>query len=634
MSTFRARPKFAAALVASLIGLALAAPADARDARDAGDVGDTRDVWDGFTPPKPTYPKFDVETDVPVTMRDGTILSADVYRPARADGSPVPGRFPVVVVQTVYGKGTMGPMPNGLPGPSGTWLAFARYGYVHVVVDVRGTGGSQGAFDPLGAESNRDNYDTVQWAAGQPWSSGRVGALGFSFMGVSAVHTAAAHPPALKALVDGGTPVDIYRDFVAQGGNVASSSGLWLVLELMGAVPSVAVNNPTASPVPGAAALLGRLANDADGFPFRAKAAVGLATGEINWADDPFWVERSVDARDIRVPTLVYAGWEDLFVRAPGRQYREMRLRPGSEKQLLLGPWTHYSVNRPIGPGGSGDPDLLAVAWFDRHLKGIRNGIERLGPVTLYDQGADRWSRYRSWPPGPDGFERLYLTGEKSGSALSLNDGSLSSRPPASAGKDQGQANLISGICSRQLSQFSVVPDAVPCNVEQRQLELLSYTYTTAPFESPTRLTGPATATLRASSTAPDPTYVALLSDVAPDGRSHPITGGGLVASRRVLDERRTIYSDDGDVIEPFHTHRRADSRPLAPGTPGLFNIEIWPTNWVLQPGHRLRLTLTAADTPHLLPSTDSPKRIGAQTVYRDPSAPSYLSVRLAPYHG
>ena len=147
-------------------------------------------VPDPWTARPATY-RVHTTTDVRIPMSDGTLLTADIHRPALADGSPAPGRFPTLLTQTPYNK--------NIQNPAAPY--FVERGYVDVVVDIRGTGSSEGAFDAsFSAASQRDSYELVQWAAAQPWSTGRVGMHGGSYLGITQLLAAAQQPPALKAI--------------------------------------------------------------------------------------------------------------------------------------------------------------------------------------------------------------------------------------------------------------------------------------------------------------------------------------------------------------------------------------------------------------------------------------------------
>lgn len=552
-------------------------------------------TWEGFTPPEEIYGGQNLTENVPVRMHDGVTLYADVTRPADAEGNPVPGRFPVVIEQSCYGKDHIfGPNPAG---------KYARNGFVYVVADVRGTGASGGVFGVLDKQERRDGYQLVQWAARQSWSTGKVGLTGFSFMGAAANRTAVTNPPALKALYTGGSPNDIYREFMAEGGVWSKGSVMWNNLANFGSDPAGS---------------------------FRERAMAGMDDGHLNW-DNRLWRARSVNVTKIKVPTMVYTGWEDLFFRSTPRQYRSMKLAAG-RKQLVIGPWVHYTFPKSVGPSNSYAMPDLEIAWFNRWLKGIRNGITRLGPVTLFDQGTDKWRRYSDWPPRSVRYRRFFLSAKKSGSAVSLNDGTLTGRVATKQQANGGLNDPDAGACSRSLSQYSAgtIPPTNPCNLDQRSEEAAALTYTTPRLPSDLHLNGPLALTLYGKSTAADPLWVARISDVTPEGTSVPVTQGSLLASRRALDPKRSRYAPNGDVVEPFYRQKPRMSHAPRPGSVHKYNVEILATDWVIRKGHRLRLTIAGADVAHFETSESTPDQIGNSTVLIGPNRRSRLTVGIS----
>lgn len=195
--------------VPALVGTAPGATATTRTATtDTTDTTDATDATAGWQE-RPAQYGVHVTEDVPVTMSDGTRLRVNVYRPAKDDGSPVEGRFPVVVTQTPYNK-------------SGPGLGFrndylVRRGYVQVVADVRGTGSSEGRWASFDGREQRDGAELVAWAHSREreWSDGRVGLWGISYGAINQLLTAAQRPPGLKALFPIVPAGDVYRDVVA-----------------------------------------------------------------------------------------------------------------------------------------------------------------------------------------------------------------------------------------------------------------------------------------------------------------------------------------------------------------------------------------------------------------------------------
>jgi putative CocE/NonD family hydrolase len=557
-----------------------------------------------------------VTRNVGIPMRDGTLLYADVYRPALANGRPAAGRFPAVLVQTPYGKSRA----TALLSPAARPL-FIRHGYVEVVVDVRGTGDSEGVWDVLGEKEQRDYYDTARWVVAQPFSDGSFATYGGSYLGIDQLLTAAQRPPGLKAVFAMVAADDMYRDWIGHGGAMTSQFPLWLGQQSapnLAPSPPVVVSDPLAAVSIGVARATQRAA---------ARALASATIGDDLVYDGPFYRARSpgeVVAR-VTAPTFVVGGWHDLFQRGAPRLYDELRLAPGS-KQLLVGPWYHTNVGEGLGVAGA-PPELddLALAWYDHWLMGADNGIERLGPVTVQPLGIERWQTYDQFPPAGVSYERWYLRGEH---RLGLT------RPRSSVAHSL-PANPVSGACSRSTFQwvFAAPAPAGLCDSDQRVQEVATFTYTSSPLTQPLHLAGPLALHLRASTTGRDATWAATVSDVSPAGQSNPLTTGWLVQSMRAVDRARSTFTPRGDFVVPFHPFTRAGRRSVGRGSTEDLDIEIFNTDAVLRAGNRLRLTVTAADVPHLLPAAPAAAGgIGAIVTVRTSAAhPSYLVAPAAP---
>src|SRR5436190_7482806 len=168
----------------------------------------------GLKPGPDRYPRVSTTKDVPIVMRDGTRLYADVHRPARANGSPARGRFPVILTQDPYNKNESSVI--------GVDPLFVKHGYVQVIVDVRGTGSSEGDWDSFGIAEQRDSYDLARWSVSRRWSSGKLVLYGPSYMAINQFFTAAQHPPGLRAIFPIVPAEDVYHDVTWHGGQIDS----------------------------------------------------------------------------------------------------------------------------------------------------------------------------------------------------------------------------------------------------------------------------------------------------------------------------------------------------------------------------------------------------------------------------
>lgn len=574
-----------------------------------------------LTPRPADYPKVAVDKDVPITMRDGVRLYADVRRPAGEDGKPAPGRFPVVLTQTPYNKANSAGSGQ-MADLAGVNDLLVTHGYVQVIVDVRGTGASEGAWDSFGAAEQADSLEIANWATSQPWSDRRLALYGASYMAINQFFTAAQHPRGLKAMFPVIPSEDVYRDVTWHGGAVDSGFiPLWL--GIVGATKMIPPGYSGSDPEGAMRFMADRVF---EGLNFPVTALTGTLGSELAY-DGPFYRLRSpgsvVDR--IKVPTFITGGWFDIFQRGEPRLYRALKLKPG-RKQLMMGPWYHVTAGDGLGQKGT-PPELktIALAWFDRWVKGRRNGVEKYGPVHVYENGTGRWVRQRYYPRRDLAHSRLYLAA----------GGGLGTAAPKDSAVETASGPPVNGLCSRNTVQWTagLVPPGQPCETDNRAFEAGALTYTTAAMDKPLHVQGPIGLTLRGSTTAKDATWVAVVSDVDESGKSTQLTAGWLLSSRRAVDEARSVRSEKGDLVVPFHPFTQESLLPVEPDETETLNIEIFNTDAVIKPGHRLRLTIAQGDVPHMLAPAPSllDSAGGRSSVHIDPANPSFLTLPAVP---
>jgi hypothetical protein len=553
---------------------ALAAGALAAPAADAA----------GWTPyDRPATYGIVTEHDVPITMRDGTILAANVERPDR------PGRYPVLVIQTPYNKD--GVVNQALGGQA---AYMVQRGYVVLTVDVRGTGGSQGIWDSFGEAEQRDGYDVVEWAAQQSWSDGNVGLTGPSYMGLNQLLTAALHPPHLKAIFPIVPMADGYRDITFSGGDInVSFIPFWLGLVTAGSLtpPSYALSgNPN-----DLVRSLGALASHAAGaVNFQLNTLLAGATGGDVAYDGPFWKTRSpLEVVDkINVPAFVTGGLHDLFQRGEPLIYE--RLKQHVFARLLMGPWTHVGAGTGLPRDGVPSLSQIELRWFDHWLKGIDTHLDQIPAVTQYTYGDERYETQADWPDPKLDPRRIYLRGS----------GALSNSAPSTAETPQNFTQQpLSGICTQSTDQWTAgLLAGIPCDTDNRLNEALGdAVYTTPVLGQPLRISGPILADLWITTTAKDAAVTVRLTDVDPSGKSTELTDGWLAASLRAVDATRS-RTIRGMLVQPWHPFTRDSVLPVVAGQPTELAVEVFPTNVVILKGHRLRMTVGPSDFPHQLP--------------------------------
>jgi uncharacterized protein len=504
-----------------------------------------------------------IEWDVPITVDDGLVLRADVFAP---EG---PGRHPVILSYGPYAKGLafqegyadqwrlmVAAHPDVARGSSNRYANWETVdpekwvpdGYACVRVDSRGAGRSPGFLDPFSPREARDARECVEWAAAQPWSTGKVGINGISYYAMNAWHVAGLQPPHLAAICVWEGAADLYRDATHHGGILSTFFQNWydkqvtVVQHGIGGPRSAVTGEPVAGPETVTAAEL---------------AAARTAFGEAIRAcpqDGEFWHARSADWDKITVPLLTAANWGGQGLHTRGNF--EGFTRAASAHKWLevhgLEHWTHFYTDYGIG---------LQKRFFACFLHGDDAGWRDQPAVQLQVRTLDGFVQRaeREWPLARTRWRRLYLWPDSGG---------LGTAPPDSA---------------RSVS-YRADGEGV--------------TFTAPPLDTETEITGPLSATLFVSSTVADADLFCVLRVLAPDGTDvtfpgaidphTPVAQGWLRVSHRRLDpELSTEY-------RPYHTHDAV--QPLVPGEIYQADVEIWPTSLVIPAGYRVALTVRGRD--------------------------------------
>ncbi|MCM6774857.1 CocE/NonD family hydrolase [Nocardia sp. CDC159] len=642
------------------------------------DGGAAGAMWTATEDGPQQYPSINIQWDVPITMSDGTVLKANVYRPADAAGRPIDIRTPVVVNITPYTKLVSNLADHAISVPglsdalinlfrqidlSGTALSgvtdltkafgggelrnFAvdrqliRSGYAQVVVDARGTGFSQGEWDMLRQREQQDSVEVIDWASKQPWSDGNVGMSGISYSAINQVQAAEKRPPALKAIFPVVPGSDLVQDVLNPGSGFGFNFiPLWLTaINATKWVPDVQslvngkfdfqwLSDRAESPLTYMDVLLNAYASvRMEDLDPRVRNLLSEFSAERRaWLGDPSRVQ---------TPTFVVGGWHDLFTYSESKIYNEIPLPPG-QKQLLMGNTYHISSGNEYGkPGLPPRIDVLQRAWFDKWLKGIDNGIDGYGPVTLYQQGSGGWTTQDGFgitAPAQEAAEyrRMYLSANRSGTANSVYDGSLTGAPDA----DSARLTIAPGLttlCSNDAAQATIGALAVfdACAKDSRIAESNALTFTSAPVAETTTISGPIAVRLNTIQDAPDGYWTVTVNDVAPDGRSTVLSSGQLLASMREIDDSLSARSANGDYTDPRPYTSLDRRQPTVPGRSTTLDIGLSGTQAVLAPGHRLRIDVFAGNFPKGVPITPLLVDTGLKPEHLqlDPNAPSFVNI-------
>jgi predicted acyl esterase len=507
-----------------------------------------------------------IDWDVPISMADGIVLRADVYRPIEA------GRYPVILTYGPYGKGmpfqvgykdqwrimtTQHPaVTAGSTNKYQNWEVvdpekWVPHGYVCVRVDSRGAGRSPGRIDIFSPRETRDLYDCIEWAAVQPWSDGKVGINGISYYAMNQWHVASLQPPHLVAMCAWEGAADFYRDIVRHGG--IASLTFWenwyrtQVVHLEHGYGARGFTDPNS----------GLLVSGPETLTDEelARNRVDLS-GQVlaHPLDDEFYRGRSPDWSKITVPLLSAANWGGQGLHPRGNF--EGFTQPASEQKWLeahgLEHWTHFYTDYGRE---------LQLRFFDYFLKGVDNGWDRQPRVQLQIRHLDKFvERHENeWPIARTQWTKFYLD-------------------PA-----------------RRMLQGE--PPADEAHISYRALSA-GVTFVTAPLAKETEITGPVALKLFLASSTIDADVFAVLRVFDPNGTEvdfqgaldprTPIGNGWLRASHRKLEPKLSRE------YRPYHAHDQY--QPLVGGQVYELDIEIWPTCIVVPVGYRIGLTLLGKD--------------------------------------
>ncbi|MFN2594533.1 MAG: CocE/NonD family hydrolase [Actinomycetota bacterium] len=575
-----------------------------------------KQAWGGWKPRPATY-GIAVQHDVMVKMSDGTKLDVDVYRPASKDGSPAPGKFPVIHTQTPYNKN------------SGTLAFQAPYliqrGYAQVIADVRGTGSSEGEWDSFGAREQKDGYELAKWAVDHSWSNGKLALYGTSYGAINQLLTAAQHPPGLKAAFPIVPMSDAYRDISGSGGQVNTSfipSWLGLVTALgllpaqYGATDPQEAGNVLADHIKGAT-------------DFQVAAASNALEGGSDAYDGNFYRLRSpIEViNKVNVPTFITGGWFDLFQRGEPLLFQSLRAN-GVPTKLLMGPWYHITAGNGLPADGVPNTDQLSLRWFDHYVKGVPDpGLANVPDVTYYLNGDGHYHMAPSWPPPGVHFHQEYLSGPASPGV----PGTLTSKAPADQSPDVIPWQPVSGGCSRSSVQWSAGAGAgSPCETDNEANDASGLAYDLK-LPDTTKVTGPLSARLFVSTTASDAQLTARVEDVDANGRATQLSAGWCVMSLRALDHSKSEV-EHGLIVRPYHPFTKASALPVKSGQVYEVWVEIFPTAASFAKGHSLRVSIQPSDAPHLtapLPQMQN-EAGGVLSIYHDAKHPSELIVPVS----
>jgi putative CocE/NonD family hydrolase len=532
--------------------------------------------------------------EVKIRVHDGVEIAVALYIP---EGE---GPFPVLLAPSPYryDNNALPASPQFLWRETGPIEFYTARGYVYANMDIRGCGKSGGEFRLLDRNEQRDLYDVIEWLGHQPWSNGKVGGIGQSYFCMSQWWMAIQKPPSLKCIAAFDGLNDPYRASVYQGGMLGDFFGSywWNQNRIINRHPANGQH------------------------PREQNCDLNLLIQQHPTYDD-FWRERCAAERldEIEVPLYSVGVWGkvDLHTRGNIEGYRRAR---GPKKLKMIGPINAFVANKEFASPEMHERVLLP--FYDHYLKGEKTDYSDRPAVEYFVRGADAVRTAESWPPSNARYVTWNLSGEKSGSVTSLNDGGLV------RGKVQGEAT-VSYSYPNPGWMMGVVGFG-PNNMPDPARRVL--TFTTAPLERDLEIAGPIKLTLYASSTRNDMDFFVKLSEQMPqppEDRAKElnpayfwITKGWLRASHRALDTAKSTE------MEPYYTH--GNPEPIEPGKIYRFEISIEPMAHRFKKGHRVRLEIVNGDsavTDVLWTHYYVPSKIGTDTIHHSPEYPSALTL-------
>ncbi len=533
-------------------------------------------------------------------MRDGVRLAVDVYAH--------PGKRPTLLIATPYYRRAArvtGSAAEVAPNIAKYRDAFVPRGYNLVAVDVRGTGASFGTRDSFRSPRERADLAVLaDWIVAQPWSDGRIGSTGISYLGAGADFLASTGHKAVRAVAPISAVWDTWRDNYWPGGIlltglVATYERLMIgldrnrkeLLEGLGtfAEPDylgpLAVDGDDGSLL--AAAILEHAGNFSQArfmaeFPFR-DSALPYDAAFTPDAFSPCGYAAGIPA-DVAVYSV--GGWTDGAGYANGAISRFLTLSR-NPRHLLIGPWDHGARTNCSPWRGRAEPefDMMAelVRFFDHYLMERATGLDAEAPVHVFSQGDERWVAARDWPVA-QGEASFHLRPDAVLGAAAAGRTAHATDPLAGTG-DATRYERIAGLPVTHPYRSWPAEDAHRVS------------WTSAPLGEEMRLAGHGVVELTVESSEPDAAIFLYLLDVAPDGTVHYVTEGMLRALHRAEVEPPANQL----ATWPWHAATRAKAAPIPKGEAVRMRVVLLPVAWRFGAGHRVRLSLAGGDADHAM---------------------------------
>ncbi len=562
------------------------------------------------TAPAPESYAVTVQT-VSMKTRDGVMLATDIYRP-KAEG-----KFPVLMIRTPYNR-----------RDSATGIFLASHGYISIHQDTRGRFDSGGEFYPFKYEAN-DGYDAVEWAAALPYSDGRVGMHGGSYVGATQMLAASTAPPHLVGIFPYVTAMEYYEGWTYQGGAWMQ----WFSESWTSGLAEDTMRKKTAA--------LTRSKLWANALPVESYKLLETPTiSEVapylrDWIEhetnDAYWktIKVSDHYGKMNIKALHSGGWHDIFSGGSIRNFIEMQKQAPTEEarkgqRLLMGPWAHAATSPEgkIGDVTFGKDAVLdmngtVVKWYDYVMKGKQNEFSTDAPVKIFVMGDNVWRDEKEFPLARTNYTKYFLHSSKGANSLG-GDGAISTLVPKSEKPDAYEydpSNPVPTIGGR-LCCGGLPPGPTDQKANESRSDVL--VFSTPVLTRDTEVTGFITAELYASTSAADTDFTAMIVDVDESGYARYL-GDGIIRAR---------YRNSTKVAEP-----------IEPNKVYKYTIDLWATSNVFKTGHKIRVYISSSNFPRFNRNLNTgEKTMGGmkmmtakQTIYHDAQYSSSIILPIIP---
>jgi predicted acyl esterase len=539
-----------------------------------------------------------------IPMRDGVKLRGSVYRPKQD------GRYPVILQAGPYD------MEKNLDEMPALFRNLARRGYAVVAVDSRGRYGSEGVFRPFADEID-NAFDAVVWASNQPWSTGKVGLTGISYLGWTSYCAGIAGPPGLVAIMPSAINYGLENP---HGVPYLGSMAGWLIWAGRPGTSATAVTRR----IDWLHLPLDRIDDEA-GLPSPGFDAMVTENHlQVPGALTPVEIEKRL--AKITVPTYVVAGWYDELNEGMLANYVR-QAKHSKDLRLVVGPW-HHNINtayrgpEKIGIVSASTPHLDRYyhemeRFFGRYLKGDGTAWDPPRRVLIYVMGSNEWRYEDEWPLTRAVKTPVYLTSQGEARTAAGNGTLVWAAPPGEESADHYDYDPLDPVRSVQgLGVWHLLSSMTDRSDVENRDDVLVYTSTV--LREDVEVTGVIEATLHASSTAPDTDFVVNLIDVYPDGHTQYLCNGIVRASYREGTGQRKL-------IEPDTIYE--------------YTFKLRPISNCFQKGHRIRIEVTSSDMDRYArnqnvadaPGTTADVAVARQTIHHGGQYPSRLDLPVIP---